>query len=196
MRYKWSVGVLFVGAIALLGCMGKSASFDPDYFDVESDCQSGSESLSRDISISNPHDDLVLRIRGESYQSGGMRFESSLPWIILGPGDVVEDTIDIRYPCENNYANGGYRIQACGAQRGGSLEDARLDDSGEPYDLDILDCAEVVHDGPELNVSVPESSSSGGSGGGCCVQCTTGKPCGDSCISQSDTCNAGAGCAC
>lgn len=33
-------------------------------------------------------------------------------------------------------------------------------------------------------------------GGGCCRVCTTGKACGDSCISRSDTCHKGAGCAC
>jgi hypothetical protein len=30
----------------------------------------------------------------------------------------------------------------------------------------------------------------------CCRVCTTGKACGDSCISQSSTCNVGPGCAC
>lgn len=30
----------------------------------------------------------------------------------------------------------------------------------------------------------------------CCKRCTTGKPCGDSCIESSKTCNKGAGCAC
>lgn len=33
-----------------------------------------------------------------------------------------------------------------------------------------------------------------GGGSGCCVTCKTG--CGNSCISCSDTCHAGAGCAC
>ena len=32
--------------------------------------------------------------------------------------------------------------------------------------------------------------------GGCCRYCSTGKPCGDSCISRSSTCHVGAGCAC
>jgi hypothetical protein len=39
----------------------------------------------------------------------------------------------------------------------------------------------------------------GGCGSGeddCCAVCTTGKACGDSCISTSDTCHVGAGCAC
>ena len=31
---------------------------------------------------------------------------------------------------------------------------------------------------------------------GCCKRCSTGKPCGDSCISRSKTCNKGPGCAC
>lgn len=40
-------------------------------------------------------------------------------------------------------------------------------------------------------------SSSGGSGGGaCCKICTTGKACGDTCISKSYSCNVGPGCAC
>lgn len=32
--------------------------------------------------------------------------------------------------------------------------------------------------------------------GGCCKIGKEGKPCGDSCISKSDTCHKGAGCAC
>ena len=31
---------------------------------------------------------------------------------------------------------------------------------------------------------------------GCCKVCKGGKACGDSCISKSDTCNKGVGCAC
>ena len=31
---------------------------------------------------------------------------------------------------------------------------------------------------------------------GCCKVCTTGKACGDSCISWDKTCNVGPGCAC
>jgi len=30
----------------------------------------------------------------------------------------------------------------------------------------------------------------------CCKVCTDSKPCGDSCISRSQTCNVGPGCAC
>lgn len=30
----------------------------------------------------------------------------------------------------------------------------------------------------------------------CCRVCTTGKPCGDSCIATTATCNVGPGCAC
>jgi len=30
----------------------------------------------------------------------------------------------------------------------------------------------------------------------CCKRCTTGKPCGDSCIARNKTCRVGAGCAC
>lgn len=36
----------------------------------------------------------------------------------------------------------------------------------------------------------------GGSGGSCCRYCSTGKPCGDSCIRRSYTCHEGPGCAC
>lgn len=32
--------------------------------------------------------------------------------------------------------------------------------------------------------------------GGCCKVCTTGKPCGDSCIAKTSQCTKGAGCAC
>lgn len=51
----------------------------------------------------------------------------------------------------------------------------------------------------------PGGSSGGGSGSGssgdggsqsCCRVCTTGKACGDSCISRDSTCHIGAGCAC
>ncbi len=38
--------------------------------------------------------------------------------------------------------------------------------------------------------------SGGGGGGGCCRVCTSGKPCGDSCIARDKTCNKGPGCAC
>ena len=31
---------------------------------------------------------------------------------------------------------------------------------------------------------------------GCCKVCTTGKPCGDSCIADTDTCHTDSGCAC
>lgn len=34
------------------------------------------------------------------------------------------------------------------------------------------------------------------SGGGCCKYCSTGKPCGDTCISRNKTCHVGGGCAC
>ena len=34
------------------------------------------------------------------------------------------------------------------------------------------------------------------SNGGCCRVCQTGKACGDSCISRSETCRVGSGCAC
>ena len=30
----------------------------------------------------------------------------------------------------------------------------------------------------------------------CCKRCSTGKPCGDSCIARNKTCRVGAGCAC
>lgn len=46
-----------------------------------------------------------------------------------------------------------------------------------------------------------EPNSSGGSSSltgssGCCMTCTTGKACGNSCIAKDKTCNKGAGCAC
>lgn len=40
------------------------------------------------------------------------------------------------------------------------------------------------------------SSSTEPSGGGCCRVCRTGKPCGNTCISRSDTCRTSGGCAC
>lgn len=33
-------------------------------------------------------------------------------------------------------------------------------------------------------------------GGGCCKKCSSGKPCGDSCIASGSQCNAPPGCAC
>jgi len=38
----------------------------------------------------------------------------------------------------------------------------------------------------------PDESSTGP----CCKVCSTGKPCGDSCIAKDKTCNKGSGCAC
>src|SRR5207237_7661081 len=40
------------------------------------------------------------------------------------------------------------------------------------------------------------STGGGGGGGGCCKHCSTGKPCGNSCISISFTCHQPPGCAC
>jgi hypothetical protein len=34
------------------------------------------------------------------------------------------------------------------------------------------------------------------SSGTCCKVCTTGKPCGDTCIAKNETCHKGRGCAC
>jgi hypothetical protein len=48
--------------------------------------------------------------------------------------------------------------------------------------------------GIERNVTTPATG--GGGGGGCCKVCTTGKPCGDTCIAASKTCHTPGGCAC
>lgn len=48
-----------------------------------------------------------------------------------------------------------------------------------------------------LNLAVPRSSTPSPSPPpSCCKVCTTGKPCGDTCISKDDTCHVGPGCAC
>lgn len=49
-----------------------------------------------------------------------------------------------------------------------------------------------------LPASTPVLGACGDSTGpdGCCRVCTSGKACGDSCISANETCNRGAGCAC
>jgi len=49
-----------------------------------------------------------------------------------------------------------------------------------------------------VTASTPVFSACGDSTGpdGCCKICKEGKPCGDTCISRSDTCNSGSGCAC
>jgi hypothetical protein len=47
-----------------------------------------------------------------------------------------------------------------------------------------------------LGVPAGTSCADSPTGGGCCKVCKTGKACGDSCISKSDTCHVGAGCAC
>lgn len=70
--------------------------------------------------------------------------------------------------------------------------------------IDPISCADV--EPHPLGVPNEESPSSRGCGGGtspppsptpsCCRVCTTGKACGDSCIAESSTCNAGPGCAC
>ncbi len=41
-----------------------------------------------------------------------------------------------------------------------------------------------------------ERGTGGPSGSTCCKTCMTSKPCGDSCIPRSSTCNVGGGCAC
>jgi hypothetical protein len=46
---------------------------------------------------------------------------------------------------------------------------------------------------PTYNYYDTENYSGGST---CCKYCTTGKPCGDSCISVNKTCNVGPGCAC
>jgi hypothetical protein len=46
-----------------------------------------------------------------------------------------------------------------------------------------------------LAVGAPSGCGSNTSGV-CCKTCTTGKACGDSCISRDKTCQVGAGCAC
>jgi hypothetical protein len=43
---------------------------------------------------------------------------------------------------------------------------------------------------------VAACNDSSGPGSGCCKICREGKPCGDTCISKTDTCHVGAGCAC
>jgi hypothetical protein len=49
-------------------------------------------------------------------------------------------------------------------------------------------------------LSLGACNDNGGCDGGgttaCCKTCTAGKACGDSCIPQNQTCNAGPGCAC
>lgn len=45
-------------------------------------------------------------------------------------------------------------------------------------------------------LSAPRASRGRGGGSGCCRRCSTGKPCGDSCISRSYNCYQPPGCAC
>lgn len=47
-----------------------------------------------------------------------------------------------------------------------------------------------------LVASAPATSACGTSTEECCRVCRVGKPCGDTCIEQSDTCHVGSGCAC
>ena len=54
---------------------------------------------------------------------------------------------------------------------------------------------ESIYDIPILE-TYPVPASSSGSDGGCCKHCTSGQPCGDSCISSSYTCHQPPGCAC
>lgn len=41
-----------------------------------------------------------------------------------------------------------------------------------------------------------EQDCKGGTQSACCKVCTTGKPCGDTCIAANDTCHQAPGCAC
>lgn len=102
---------------------------------------------------------------------------------------------------------------------GDSCEGERSGKLGCSYDEDVLkcsvgadgkfawasyqDCASgytCEYDGDAAACTAPSSgggSSAGGGGGTCCKHCGSGsKPCGDSCISVSYTCNKGPGCAC
>jgi hypothetical protein len=47
-----------------------------------------------------------------------------------------------------------------------------------------------------VTASTPLVGACKDSTGPCCKTCRTGKPCGDTCISKSETCHVGAGCAC
>ena len=47
-----------------------------------------------------------------------------------------------------------------------------------------------------LALGVGTTGCTPGVSGSCCRVCTTGKPCGDSCISRNSTCTKGSGCAC
>jgi hypothetical protein len=50
--------------------------------------------------------------------------------------------------------------------------------------------------GVALGLAIGIYGCEGIGGGGCCKECTNSKPCGDSCIAVSQTCNKGSGCAC
>ena len=49
-----------------------------------------------------------------------------------------------------------------------------------------------------VSASMPivQGCGGGGSGDACCKHCSTGKPCGDTCIAVTDTCHTTGGCAC
>lgn len=47
-----------------------------------------------------------------------------------------------------------------------------------------------------VTASTPLIGACSDSSGPCCKVCREGKACGDSCISRSDTCHVGSGCAC
>lgn len=47
-----------------------------------------------------------------------------------------------------------------------------------------------------LAAAAPGTLACGDSSGPCCKVCKDGKPCGDTCISKTETCHVGSGCAC
>ncbi|MVA97979.1 hypothetical protein GN330_12060 [Nitratireductor sp. CAU 1489] len=60
----------------------------------------------------------------------------------------------------------------------------------------ILSRAQIDVTRPPLITSRPAARAARAQSSGCCKVCTTGKPCGNSCISRSYTCRKGGGCAC
>jgi hypothetical protein len=88
--------------------------------------------------------------------------------------------------CFSGVSNGRYVLRA--TRSAYTLTEVNVTISGGNVTVDISM--------PSGSSPAPSPSPSPAPSPACCKICTTGQPCGDTCISKSDTCHVGPGCAC
>ena len=195
---------MLLGTLLVVGlaCAAPIVDFEPATIELEPSCDYGDDiigTLTRNVEIANVGEGVLVRVRSpeQHFISGDLVAESDLPWTNLLPGESVSDTLSFTVPCESESGYADYEVEHCYPREGQSLS-ASVGEEGT-VSLDALDCDEKWADGPRVRLD-PDidygSTSSGDGGGGCCRTCTTGQPCGDSCIERGDTCNVSGGCAC